>query len=242
MKRILAVLLVVLTLCTLCACATKAPDAPEADLNADATAPTVPEEDNTETPEPVEDEDETSKDTEIEAPETEEPEAQPSEPVQPAEITSALELLNGVWALYGEDDKFPAAGGDYSEENMTDGAPGKVGLDDASSVEYLLSFPAADVEKVSDAASLIHMMNTNTFTCGAFRLADAEEMETVAADVKEYVLAKHWMCGFPDKLVIYSVGEYLVEVFGLQEQVDIFGENLFAAWPEAVVISEDPIA
>lgn len=242
MKRIFAVLLVVLTLCTLCACAAKTPDAPEADLNADATAPTVPEEDSPETPRPVENEDETSTDTETDAPETEEPEAQPVEPAQPTEITSALELLNGVWALYAEDDKFPAAGGDYSEENMTDGAPGRVGLDDADSVEYLLSFPAADVEKVSDAASLIHMMNTNTFTCGAFRLTDVEEMETVAADVKEYVLAKHWMCGFPDKLVIYSVGEYLVEIFGLQEQVDTFCENLSAAWPDAVMISEDPIA
>ena len=56
-------------------------------------------------------------------------------------IADALTLLNTVWASYSEDEKFPAAGGDYSEENMTDGAPGKVGLDDPSSVEYLLSIP-----------------------------------------------------------------------------------------------------
>ena len=35
---------------------------------------------------------------------------------QPA---SALELLNAVWANYSDDDKFPAAGGDYDEANMT---------------------------------------------------------------------------------------------------------------------------
>lgn len=240
MKRIFAVLLVVLTLCTLCACAAKAPTEPETDPSTTPSAPAAPEEDNAEASAPVEDE--TSNGTAVDAPEDETPDEQPSEPAEPMELTSALELLNSVWALYSEDEKFPAAGGDYNEENMTDGAPGKVGLDDAESVEYLLSFPSADVGKVSDAASLIHMMNTNTFTCGAFRLADAAEMETVAADVKDYVLAKHWMCGFPDKLVVISVGEYLVEVFGLQEQVDTFCANLSEAWPEAVVISEDPIA
>ena len=50
------------------------------------------------------------------------------------EIADALTLLNTVWASYTDDEKFPAAGGDYDEANMTDGAPGKVGLDDASSV------------------------------------------------------------------------------------------------------------
>ena len=40
---------------------------------------------------------------------------------QPA---SALELLNAVWANYSDDDKFPAAGGDFDEANMTEDAPG----------------------------------------------------------------------------------------------------------------------
>ena len=83
------------------------------------------------------------------------------------EITDALTLLNTVWASYTDDEKFPAAGGDYDEANMTDGAPGKVGLADASSVEYLVSVPADVVPKFDDAASLFHMMNLNTFTCGA---------------------------------------------------------------------------
>ena len=87
------------------------------------------------------------------------------------EIADALTLLNTVWASYTDDEKFPAAGGDYDEANMTDGAPGKVGLADASSVEYLVSVPADVVSKFDDAASLFHMMNLNTFTCGAYRLA-----------------------------------------------------------------------
>ena len=60
-----------------------------------------------------------------------------------SEIPDALTILNTVWASYSEDEKFPAAGGDYSEDNMTDGQPGTVGLENASDVEYLLSIPAS---------------------------------------------------------------------------------------------------
>ena len=45
---------------------------------------------------------------------------------QPA---SALELLNAVWANYSDDDKFPAAGGDFDEANMTEDAPGNFSVE-----------------------------------------------------------------------------------------------------------------
>ena len=157
-------------------------------------------------------------------------------------IADALTLLNTVWASYSEDEKFPAAGGDYSEENMTDGAPGKVGLDDPSSVEYLLSIPTADVEKADDAASLTHMMNGNTFTCGALRLKDAGELETTAKDVKDYIMAKQWMCGFPDKLVVAGVGSYLIEVYGAEDLVNTFRDKLQEVYPQTTILSDDPIA
>lgn len=154
----------------------------------------------------------------------------------------ALTLLQTVWALYTDEEKFPASGGDYSEENMTDGAPGRVGLEDVSSVEYLLSIPSSVLEQADDAASLIHMMNTNSFTCGVLRLDDVDARNEAAQTVKTYIMSKQWMCGFPDKLVVASVGDYLIEVFGLSDFVDPFCEKLKAAYPETVVISEDPIA
>ena len=60
---------------------------------------------------------------------------------QPAD---ALALLEAVWNSYSEDDKFPAAGGDYDEANMTDGAPGRFGIEDGDTLNYSLSFPAED--------------------------------------------------------------------------------------------------
>ena len=158
------------------------------------------------------------------------------------EIADALTLLNTVWASYTDDEKFPAAGGDYDEANMTDGAPGKVGLGDASSVEYLVSVPADVVSKFDDAASLFHMMNLNTFTCGAYRLKDAADVDSVAAAIKEYVMGKQWMCGFPDKLIVVSVGNYIVECFGAEDLVNTFRDKLAAAYPSANVITDEAIA
>ena len=158
-----------------------------------------------------------------------------------AVIPDALTLLNTVWASYTDDEKFPAAGGDYDEANMTDGAPGKVGLEDAESVEYLLSVPADIVSKFDDAASLLHMLNGNTFTCGAYRLKDAADVDSVAASIKEYVMGKQWMCGFPDKLLVASVGNYVIECFGAEDLVNTFRDKLTAAYEGANVMTDEAI-
>ena len=157
-------------------------------------------------------------------------------------IPDALTLLNTVLSIYTEDEKFHAAGGDYDEANMTDDAPGKVGLADASNVEYLLSVPADVVSEFDDAASLIHMLNGNTFTCGAYRLTDTSKLDTVAASIKDYVMAKQWMCGFPDKLVIASVGSYVIEVFGAEDLVNTFRDKLTAAYADTTILTDEPIA
>ena len=140
---------------------------------------------------------------------------------QPA---SALELLNAVWANYSDDDKFPAAGGDFDEANMTEDAPGNFSVEDGDALDYSLSFPAADAGKLSDAASLTHMMNANTFTAAAYHATgDTAEL---AQQLRDNIMQRQWMCGFPDKLVVAEVGEYVVTVFGADELVDTFMTHL----------------
>ena len=158
-----------------------------------------------------------------------------------SEIPDALTILNTVWASYSEDEKFPAAGGDYSEANMTDGKPGTVGLENASDVEYLLSIPASVVALADDGASLFHMMNGNTFTCGALHLQDAGKLDEAAKEIKDYIMAKHWMCGFPDKLVVVSIDSYLISCFGAEDLVNTFRDKLQVAYAGAVVITDEPI-
>jgi hypothetical protein len=169
---------------------------------------------------------------------------------QPA---SALELLNAVWANYSDDDKFPAAGGDFDEANMTEDAPGNFSVEDGDALDYSLSFPAADAGKLSDAASLTHMMNANTFTAGAFHVASSSDVDsvvsdlkdnisTVAADIRSAVQGKQWMCGFPDKLVILTLGDYVISCYGAEDLVDQFSEKVTEAFADAAVVCDEAIA
>ena len=48
--------------------------------------------------------------------------------------TSALNLLSTVWKSHKESEKFPAAGGDYSEENAREDAPGKFSTSDSDAL------------------------------------------------------------------------------------------------------------
>ena len=155
---------------------------------------------------------------------------------------SPLELLTTVWNSYEEDDKFPAAGGDMSEENMTMSAPGKFGITDTTALDTTLGFPEASVEKIDEAASLVHMMNANTFTCGAFHVKNADDSDDVSAAIKDNIMQRQWMCGFPDKLVIVKVDQYIVSFFGENEIIDTFKTKLTAAYTSAEIIFEEPIA
>ena len=143
---------------------------------------------------------------------------------KPAAPTSALNILETVWNTYGEDEKFAVAGGDFSEANAREDAPGVFDLKDRALVDSELGLP--ETAAVDEAASLVHMMNANTFTCGAFHVTSKDDVETVASDLRDAIQSKQWMCGFPDKLVVAEVGEYVVTVFGANELVDTFMTHL----------------
>ena len=156
-------------------------------------------------------------------------------------VKSALDLLNTVWNSYAEDEKFAAAGGDMSEENMTMNAPGKYGLEDTEALDSTLGLPADSAAKIDDAASLVHMMNANTFTCGAFHVKNADELDTITTSLKDHIMQRQWMCGFPDKLVILTVDDYIISFFGENEIMDTFKAKVTAAYSSAKVVCEQPI-
>ena len=156
-------------------------------------------------------------------------------------IGSALELLTTVWAGYGEEERFAAAGGDMSEENMTMDGPGKFSLSDAAALDTTLGFPAAAVDKIDDAASLVHMMNANTFTCGVYHVKDAAALPELATALQENILQRQWMCGFPDRLVIMEAGGYVVAFFGEEGITATFQEKVAAAYPAAETLCNEPV-
>ena len=152
----------------------------------------------------------------------------------------ALTLLTTVWDSIADDARFPAGGGDYA--NPVDGAPGAFDISDTENLSYMLTFPAEDADKIDGAASLMHMMNANSFTCGAFHAVSADEAETLAQDLRDAIASKQWMCGFPDKLVVMTLGEYVVSMYGLNENIDTFRDKLVEAYPDTVVVFDEAIA
>ena len=170
--------------------------------------------------------------------ETPKPET-PAEDKPAAAVDDALTILNAIWNTYSDEEKFPAAGGD--SEHAVDGAPGSFDVSNADSLSYLLTFPADDASLIDSAASLVHMMNLNTFTCGAFHVADANNVARLADDLRTTIQAKHWMCGFPDKLVIVTVGQSVFSVYGNEELVNTFRDKLLASYSAATAVYDEAI-
>lgn len=174
-----------------------------------------------------------------------EPPTETPEPEDPAEnkpaaaADDALTILNAIWNTYSDEEKFPAAGGD--SEHAVDGAPGSFDASNADSLSYQLTFPADDASLIDSAASLVHMMNLNTFTCGAFHVADANNVTRLADDLRTTIQAKRWMCGFPDKLVIVTVGQSVLSVYGNEELVNTFRDKLLASYSAATAVYDEAI-
>lgn len=156
-------------------------------------------------------------------------------------VKSSLELLTTVWDSYEEADKFATTGGDMSEENMTTDAPGKYAVDDGEMLDSSLGFPASAVDKIDDAASLMHMMNANTFTCGAFHVKEGQDVDEVIAAIKDNIMQRQWICGMPDKLVIVKADSYIVSFFGEKEIVETFKRKLTEAYPSAETVCDEMI-
>ena len=141
---------------------------------------------------------------------------------------TAVTVLSTIWDYMEEDKKFFAMGGDMN--NVVDNAPGAYSLEDEGLTATLL-IPQDQIANVSEAASLVHAMMLNNFTCGAFK---------VSGDVTAFVEAMYtavstnrWMCGQPEKMAIAVIGEYVIVVFGLNDAVEPFLTAMTTVYPQA---------
>lgn len=150
-----------------------------------------------------------------------------------------LELLEKVWASYADDEKFFAMGGDYT--TMVDNAPGACSIEDAETLNALLGFPTANIADIDGAASLMHAMNQNTFTAGAYHMVSTDK-QALADAIKENIMNRQWMCGFPDTLLVVSVGDCMVAAFGEASIMDNFKTKLTTAYDFAEVLYEESLA
>lgn len=246
MKKLLAILLALACVFSFAACASKKTDdsvseTPSTSEQQPAEKPEAPAE------EPSDDENATMPDDGMlddafgaETPSDETVPAAEGGVQNDESAKAALDLLNGIWATYTENEKFPAAGGDY-DANVDDAA-GNVNIANADTVSYLLTFPAADVVKLDGAASIMHMMNGNTFTCGAFHAANADDVASIVEDIHSAISGKHWMCGFPDKMLIATSGNMIVSVYGNEDLVNTFRDKLFAQDASFTAVYDEAIS
>lgn len=154
---------------------------------------------------------------------------------------TAVEVLDKVWAEYAESEKFSIIGGNV-EAGIMD-APANYDMDYAENMTYNLLVPGEQIPNVAEAASMIHMMNANTFTCGVFRLADGAAVSDFAVAMEAAVQGNMWICGFPEQLLIKNIaGQYVLVAFGLNDTMTVFEKRLNEVYPAAATLYSEPIA
>ena len=154
---------------------------------------------------------------------------------------SAEEILNNVWSKYAEDQKFAVVGGDPAAMYM-DG-PAAWDMTNTENMPYTLLIPQENIANVDGVASMMHMQLKNNFTCGVYHMAAGNDVAAFADTMKNVVLNNQWMCGFPEKLIIADIaGEYVLVAFGKNDAMNPFQANFTAAYPEAQVLVNEPIA
>lgn len=154
---------------------------------------------------------------------------------------SALEVLEKTWALYNEEtEKFFCFGGSINEEGMpaAENAPGAVDLSQTDYLINTLHVPEAQVASITDAASMMHGMNANTFTCGAYKVSD---VAAFSAAMQDAIQNTQWMCGFPEKLLIADIGGVVVVAFGHGEAMGVFQGHLTTAYAGANILVDEAI-
>ncbi len=216
MKNIIALLLVAVMALGMAACGSTTP----AETNGTTTAPVETTEDTT----PVDTtEDTTPVDT--------------TEGTTVAAENAASKVLNTIWALYTEDTKFFAMGGDYNAP--VDGAAGVVTAQDHMTASLLV--PETELANVAEAAALMHAMNANTFTGAAYVLAEGADQAAFVTAMQTAIQGNQWMCGFPETLLIAKADGVIVVAFGNGEVMSTFNTNLTAAYAEAEILVNEAI-
>lgn len=153
--------------------------------------------------------------------------------------TGALAILENVWASYADEEKFMAMGGD-AEAMVMDG-PGSYNLADKEGVTAMFHIPADKLDMVDDVASIVHGMNTNSFTGSVSHVKNKDDVTALADAMKADIDGTQWICGAPQKLLIASIGDNVVCAFGDTDLLDTFKSKLQTAYPDVNVIHDTDI-
>ncbi|MBR6651483.1 MAG: hypothetical protein IKL36_08775 [Clostridia bacterium] len=154
--------------------------------------------------------------------------------------TGAAAVVGKIWGAYAEEEKFPCGGGD--SENMNFEGPAAFDITKTEELDGTLGLPADLAGSLESAASFMHMMNANTFTGACYELVEGTDVAAFAETLKTNILARQWMCGIPETLVIINVdGEFVISAFGADDIIQTLKTNTTAQYASATVVVETAV-
>ena len=163
-----------------------------------------------------------------------------TEEAVPAGPANALEVMTNIWALYERDEKFSVYGGNPKEnyeDNVWD-APANYDLADEN-ITFNLLVPADQLANVDDVASMTHGMMANNFNSAVFHVTG--DIKAFSEALYQSVSGNIWMCGMPDRVVIASIGSYVVMAYGVENALTPFETHLMQAYPEAQTLYNESL-
>ena len=152
----------------------------------------------------------------------------------------AVAVLEAAWAAYPEDDKFPVFGGSTDVAVEYDGKPGPFTITAKDEMASHLHVPEAIMPQIKSAASVIHMINANTFTSAVFEVEG--DIDAFSAALVESINNTHWVCGIPETVITVKVDNYLLMAFGNGEVIENFKTAATTAVEGAALVHEGPIS
>jgi hypothetical protein len=155
---------------------------------------------------------------------------------------SALEVLENIWALYADEEKFSVYGGNPKEnfeDNVWD-APGTYDLADEN-MSYNLLIPADQIPNVDDVASMTHGMMANNFNSAVFRLKAGTDAKAFADAMYQAISGNMWICGMPERAIVATLGEYVIMAYGVGDAMNSFEAHLAEAYPNVEIVHNEPI-
>ena len=153
--------------------------------------------------------------------------------------TDSAGILEKIWNLVPEEDRFAVYGGAMSHA-VNDG-PGDLDLKDTEELTGKYLLPEAHIANVKDAASLMHMMNGNIFTAAVVTLGDGVDGEALVKAWRETIHQNRWICGQPDEMLMYRMGDHILMAFGSNDAMSVFEAKTAEAFPDGTMLYSEPI-
>lgn len=155
------------------------------------------------------------------------------------EASDSVGILESVWNLFGEDERFAAYGG--SVNHAVDNMPGNLNMSDADELASKYLIPQGQLANIAEGASLVHMMNSNIFTAAVLRLAEGTDVESFAKAWRDTIRQNQWICGQPDELLMLEMDGFVLMAFGSGDAMSLFEGKAMSAFPNAKTLYSEPV-